>query len=370
VNQELYSATIGAKASFSGRPVLPESILLSGADDGFQRLQLRLASAAAQSTNLQALLDLFCREAREFFQVSGVYFWRSLPGNELLGEQAAGKFAERFAGMRVGSGESLVTAEAVRQRRAVFVNHVDPAQFPAAAEFGARSLLSAPLLVFNGVIGAISFLHDSDDSFFNEDFAAKASVLAGQLGNLLEAMRLRDVSLEEHRRVEILAEVAHALHGNPDVAAVVEALADRMRLLLRTRLVCVLLKREGPFELRAVSAETPQLANAARARHDRQTLRFAAELAQRAISAGEPISLSIGAEVHSLGNLISPGVLLAAPLRTAQTQGAILVYPREEAVFTPDEKALVSAIAGFGAVAIANAELAGDVVTAEFQRRF
>ena len=358
MNQELFSATIGAKASFPGRPVLsPESVLLSGADDGFQRLQLRLAAAAAESTNLHALLDLFCREARDFFQVSGVYFWRSLPGNELLGEQAAGKFAERFAGMRVGPGESLVTAEAVRQRRAVFVNHVDPAQFPAAAEFGARSVLSAPLLVFNGVIGAISFLHDSDPAFFNDDFAAKASLLAGQLGNLFEAMRLRDVSLEEHRRVEILADVAHALHGNPDVAAVVEALADRMRLLLRTRLVCVLLRRDGPFELRAVSAETPQLANSARARHDRQTLRFAAELAQRAISAGEPISLSIGAEVHSLGNLISPGVLLAAPLRTAQTQGAILVYPREEGVFTPDEKALVSAIAGFGAVAVANAEL-------------
>ena len=162
---------------------------------------------------------------------------------------------------------------------------------------------------------------------------------------------------EEYRRAEILADVAHALHGKPDVSAVIEALADRLRLLLRTRLVCVLLKREGPFELRAVSAETPQLANSARARHDRQTLRFAAELAQRAVSAGEPITLSIGAEAHSLGNLVSPGILIAAPLRTSRTQGAILVYPREDGVFTAEEKALVSAIAGFGAVALANAEL-------------
>ena len=126
---------------------------------------------------------------------------------------------------------------------------------------------------------------------------------------------------------------------------------------MRTKLVCVLLRREGPFELKAVSAETPQLATSARARHDRQTLRFAADLAQRAVAAGEPITLSIGADVHSLGNLVSPGMLIAAPFRTSRTQGAILIYPRQEALFSGEEKALVAAIAGFGAVAVAHAEL-------------
>ncbi len=101
----------------------------------------------------------------------------------------------------------------------------------------------------------------------------------------------------------------------------IEALADRLRLLLRTKLVCVLLRREGPFELKAVSAETPQLATSARARHDRQTLRFAADLAQKAVTAGEPITLSIGADVHSLGSLVSPGMLIAAPFRTATNPG-------------------------------------------------
>ena len=232
-----------------------------------------------------------------------------------------------------------------------------PAAFPAAAEFDARSLLAAPLMAFNEVIGAVTFLHDSDDEFFNEDFAAKATILAGQLGTLLEAARLAEASKEEHRRAEILADVAHALHSTPDVTAVIEALADRLRLLLRTRLVCVLLRREGPFELKAVSAETPQLATSARARHDRQTLRFAADLAQRAVAAGEPITLSIGADVHSLGNLVSPGMLIAAPFRTSRTQGAILIYPRQDGVFTSEERALVAAITGFGAVAVAHAEL-------------
>ena len=141
--------------------------------------------------------------------------------------------------------ESAVALEAVRQRRTVVANQLNAAAFPAAMEFEARSIMAAPLVVLNEVIGAVSFLHDADEEFFTEDMAAKATILAGQLGSLLEAARLGEVSREEHRRAEILADVAHALHGTPDVAAVIEALADRLRLLLRTPLVCVLLRARG-----------------------------------------------------------------------------------------------------------------------------
>jgi PAS domain S-box-containing protein len=359
VNQEHFPSTVAGALSISGRGsiVSRDSVFIPGSDDAFQKLLLRIAAQAGQRSDSASLIQLFCRATREFFRVSGVYFWRCQPGDELVGEQADGKLAERFTGLRVRPDQSAVTAEAVRQRRTIFGNHVQSATFPAAEEYGARSLLAAPLLVSNEVIGAVTFLHDSVDDFFNEDLAAKATILAGQLGSLLEATRLSDVSREEHRRAEILADVAHVLHGTPDVAAVIEALADRLRLLLRARLVCVLLRREGPFELHAVSAESPQLANSARARHDRQTIRFAADLAQRSVAAGEAITVSIGSDVHSLGSLVSPGMLIAAPFRTSRTQGAILVYPRQDGIFTLEEKALVSAIAGFGAVAVAHAEL-------------
>ncbi len=72
------------------------------------------------------------------------------------------KLAERFVGMRLRPDQSAVTAEAVRQRRTIFANHVTAAAFPAAAEFDARSILAAPLMVFNEVIGAVTFLHDSE----------------------------------------------------------------------------------------------------------------------------------------------------------------------------------------------------------------
>jgi PAS domain S-box-containing protein len=337
---------------------LPEDRLRHTSDEAFQKLLLRIAAKAAERADPASLIQLFCAATRGFFQVSGVYFWRRHAGDELIGEQADGKLAEHFIGLRLLPQQSAVTAEAVRSRRTIFVNQVETSpSFPAARQFEARSMMAAPLVVFDEVIGAATFLHDSDEGFFNEDLAAKATILAGQLGSLLEATRQGEASREEHRRAEILADVAYALHGTPDVAAVIEALADRLRLLLRTRLVSVLLRREGPFELRAVSAETPQLAHSFRAGHDRQTIRFAADLAQRAVSAGEAITVSISGDQHSLGNMVSSGMLIAAPFRTSRTQGAILVYPRQDGTFTAEEKSLVSAIAGFGAVAVAHAEL-------------
>jgi PAS domain S-box-containing protein len=341
---------------------LAANSLAPNSDDAFQKLLLQFAAKAAKRSDSAALIQLFCRASREFFQVSGVYFWRCLPGDELVGEQADGKLVEGFIGLRLLPHHSAVTANAVRSRRTIFVNRVPSSTFSLARQFNARSLMAAPLVVFDEVIGAVSFLHDSDEEFFNQDLAAKATILAGQLGSLLEATRLGEVSREEHRRAEILAEVATTLHGTPDVDAVIEALADRLRLLLRTRLVSVLLRRDGPFELRAVSAETPLLGNSFRAAHDRQTIRFAADLAQRAVAAGEVITVSMGtismsSDQHSLGGLVPPGTVIAAPFRTARTQGAILVYPREEGAFTAEEKSLLSAIAGFGAVAVAHAEL-------------
>jgi two-component system NtrC family sensor kinase len=328
-----------------------------GSDEKFQELLLALAAKATERPDSGALIQFFCRATREFFQVAGVYFWRCQSADELIGQQGDGKLVEVFVGLRLHSVESAVTAQAVRRQRTMLANRVDSTAFPAAAKLEARSLMAAPLVVFNEVLGAVTFLHDRDENFFTEDMATKATILAGQLGSLLEAIRLTEASREEHRRAEILADVAQVLHGTPDVAAVIEALADRLRLLLRAQLVCVLLGRDGPFELRAVSAETPQLANSVRARHDRKTVRFAADLAQRAVNAGEPITLSIGGDVHSLGSLVSPGMLIAAPLRTSRTRGAILVYPRHEGIFTAEEKSLVGAIAGFGAVAVAHAEL-------------
>jgi two-component system NtrC family sensor kinase len=325
-------------------------------EDAFQRLLLKFSAAAAQGMDAPSLIRLFCTATREFFQVDGVYFWQVASKDELVGAEADGLMAEGFRGTPLKASESAVAAEAARSRKTVFVNGVDSRRYHLAAEFHAKSLMSVPLIVSNEVVGAAVFLHVTEETFSDDD-AAKATILAGQLGSLLEANRLSQVSREEHRRAEILAEVAQALHSVPDATAVVEAVADRLRVLLRTRLVCILLREGETYNLSAISAETAQMASAVRLRHDRKGLHFASHLAARAVAAGEPILVSIDPASHALGDLVPAGALIAAPFRTSRTQGAVLVYPRHEGVFSAEEKSLVSSVAGFGAVAIANAEL-------------
>lgn len=125
-------------------------------DEGFQKLLLRFSAAAAQGTDVAALIRLFCQQTREFFQVSGVYFWQCLSPDEMVGAEADGLMAESFCGLRLKASESAVSGEAVRRRRTIFVNFLDSARYPRAFEFRARAIMAAPLVVSNEVLGAVA----------------------------------------------------------------------------------------------------------------------------------------------------------------------------------------------------------------------
>jgi PAS domain S-box-containing protein len=334
-------------------------------DDDFQKLLLRFSEAAAQGTGAPALIRLFCQGTRGFFHVDGTYFWRCDSAEELVGAEADGLMAADFPGRRLKARENALAMDAIRQRKTVYVNNPAPGRYSIADEFHAKSLMATPLVVSNQVIGAAVFLQTSERDYFNDDLAAKATILAGQLGNLLEATGLTKVSQREYRHAEILDEVAQAVHALSDSSLVAQAVADRLRILLRTRLVCVLVRQGTTVGLYALAAESPQLATSARARFDRKGLQFAGDLAARAIAAGEPISVAIDPVTHALGDLVPAGMLLAAPICTSSMEGAVLIYPRQEGAFSHDEKYLLAAVARLGAVAIAKAELSEAARRAE-----
>jgi two-component system NtrC family sensor kinase len=248
--------------------------------------------------------------------------------------------------------------EAVEKRRPIFLNHDAADRYPWLAECHAHAAMAAPLLVSGFALGAIAFVRTSPHAAFDEDDAAKATILAGQLSTALEALRWHQLSREERRRASILVEVATALHGLPDTAAVMESIADRLRVLLHSPAVLVFVQLDKALQLQAVSTEAPKLAHSIRARFQQNDLRSPLEAATRAVAAGERITVSIDGASH-FGEDSPPGVLIAAPFRTSRSHGAILVYPRRANPFSQEDKILVSALAGFGAVAIANAELYG-----------
>lgn len=330
----------------------------SHSDETFQKLLLDLSHAASESTDTAAMIRSFCRLSRAFFQVSGTYFWSRTSDGGLLGAEADGFGEDRFRGVPIRPGDSSIALDAVQKRQTLFVNDVDMSRYPRLAEYQAQAILAAPLLLSGEVIGAIAFLHGAPEGRFNDDDAAKATILASHLGASLEALRLNLLSREESRRATILAELATALHGLPDISSVIEGLADRVRALLRSPAVLIFVHEDDSPSLHAVAAETPRAARMIRARHQEGNLRPPGEIAARAITAGERITVGIDGASH-LGEDFPSGTLIAAPFRTSRSHGSVLVYPRSSAQFTEEEKTLVSSLAGFGAVAIANAELYG-----------
>ena len=328
----------------------------SHSEDTFQTLLLELSCAAFQNSDADQLIHLFCQRTRQFFHACGAYFWRCTSEGDLVGDQADGFNVERFRGLRLRARDQAVALEAIQCRHTTFHNDVDMARYPKLARYPATSVMSAPLIVSHEIVGAITFVHDIPDSRFDQDSAAQATILATQLGTALEALRLSQLAREERRRVMILAEAATALHSLPDANAVMEGMADRLRALVHSPTVLILVQEEGSFHLRAVSAETPALARVIRSRSEASRLRPALEIAMRAVAASEPVAVSIDGQTH-FGEDSPPGVLIATPFRTSRSAGAILVYPRSTGPFTQEEKTLVSALAGFGALAIANTEL-------------
>src|SRR6266853_254323 len=330
----------------------------SQSDEAFQKLLLELSRAAFQSTDPSHLIRSFCTLTRAFFHASGAYFWSRSADGELVGTEADADQAESFRGIRRRAGDASIAMDAVQRRRAFFVNHLDVARYPWLAECHAHAAMAAPLLVSGEVVGAITFLQSAPHARFDDDAVAKVTILAAQLGTALEALRLNQLSREEHRRASILVEVATALHGLPDTAAVMESIADRLRVLLHSPAVLVFVQQEKLFLLQAASTENRRLALSIRSRFEQNNLRSSLEIATRAVVAGERITVSIDGASH-FGEDSPPGVLIAAPFRTSRSHGAILVYPRLANPFTQEDKTLVSALAGFGAVAVANAELYG-----------
>jgi PAS domain S-box-containing protein len=329
----------------------------SQSEEDFEKLLLELSRAAFQCRETSQLIVSFCARTRAFFHAGGAYYWSWSPEGELVGAEADGEQAQSFRGMRRRAGEPSIAMDAVHRRRGFRVSHLEAARYPWLAQAGAHAAMAAPLLVSGKVVGAIAFVQTTAGAVFDDGDVAQVTILAAQLGTALEALRLKQLAREEHRRASILMEVASAMHGLPDTAAVVENIADRLRVLLHSPAVLVFVQQGKQFELQAVSTATPRLGLSIRSRFQQNQLRSALEIATRAAAAGERITVSIGAS--HLGEDSAPGVLIAAPFRTSRSQGAILVYPRPGNAFTEEDKTLVSALAGFGAVAIANAELCG-----------
>ena len=159
------------------------------------------------------------------------------------------------------------------------------------------------------------------------------------------------------RRAELLLNCAQMLHCHLDLPAVITNLAGRVQELLAVEMVVVLIRRADRFCVEAVATADVELSRAMQSAQAEGKFEFATELAARAHAAGEPVAMPAITFDPGSASVPASGQLLAAPMRSEETNGAIVVYRSGLQPFTTDDRSVLAAVAGYGALAISNAEL-------------
>jgi two-component system NtrC family sensor kinase len=318
----------------------------------FQEILLRLSTAVAEGGNFRALIRLFCRSAREFFKVSGAYYWTVEDGRRLVAVDADGHMADRFLRSSLVLDENAVANEAVHNRRTVVMNHIDAQRYPMAAQLHARAMLAAPMIVAGEVIGVIVLQHDSDPDYFSDDAAAKATILAGQLGSMIEISRLTE-SLREHRgRAENLVKLALELSSSLNLPEFVKSFTLRAADLLGAHAAALVLAQGNSLETIFLhpSAATDRA-------HARQLTTALAEY-----SGTRPSEIVSGNAAELLGQGIASSLQWndVAIVRLAGASNEFLGYLimaelRRE--LGPEDQELLRAIGGHASVALENSRL-------------
>lgn len=324
-------------------------------DDSFQTVLLELSGAAAQGLQFTDLVHLFCRLVREHFRVSTVFCW-VVKGKELYGLGGDGEDVELYRGKRMPLEANTYSGRAVRDKLTVLVNDVPGQPDEIARKRPVGSILAVPLVLGGPVIGVIVFSHKTNKNFFTDELAAKGQILATILGTLIETARLNRVSREERRKAEALAKCAQALHSRTDLESAGEELVKDVCDLLGARATALFLRAGNSFRLTSIYSRDSKCADTIRQHHGRGICAMGGGLASRAVASQKPMSAQSENAVDKTAHADELH-MVAVPLVAASSTGALLVYPNEGREFDAQEMDLLRTVAGFGAMAVSNAEL-------------
>jgi len=319
----------------------------------FQEILLRFSNAVAEGADFTALIRLFCQTAKTFFDVSGVYYWNLEDMDRLVAVDAEGHMAAEFLASTLLLEESAVATEAIEGRRTVFVNHLEMERYPMAARFGARAMLAAPLVVSGEVIGVAVLLHDSDADFFTADLASKATILASQLGSMVEVARRRESSFEERERAVQLMDLTHALQSTFSVETITLTLVRKLRTLLDAALVVLYSQGTDGLEPCALATDdVPDALGAAQA----ETLAHA-EGAKLLATVSSELPAAISFDSSLRGGVVPFGEAVAVRVKLASSHAILLVCFRPAAKVQGRDFRLLGSIAASAGLILANAEL-------------
>jgi PAS domain S-box-containing protein len=325
----------------------------------------RASRALTGSLNVEEVLQILMDEVRTFLNTEGVAVLRYSPEQETLVFVAAqGAGAEQLVGQRIPVHASIL-GWAFRERRPTRVEDVrsDPRYYPkleGLAGVPLRSLLAVPLMARGKVNGVVATTNKPDGPFTEDDerilaALASAAALAIENANLYGAERRRRQQIEAMRA--IAGEIAREL----DLSKVLRLIAEHAGRLLGTRSAAVWFWDEDRQALVAQILPEPKEWT------DRPYLRLGEGLVGIVAERREgQIINDYRRWPQALPFVLARGTITAAvaePLLYRDRLLGVLVVDNEgiERTFAREDHELLALFADHAVIAIANAQLFGEV---------
>lgn len=238
---------------------------------------------------------------------------------------------------------------------------VDPRQDPrfrdAPASSEIRSMMAAPLMGREGVIGVISLDNCSQTGAFTASDLRLLEGLARQISTAVENAYLYQEAQQRVAQLSALQEIGLKLASTQDLSEVLEAIADATIALLRPNNVLIFLYDAGRDEFTlatgaSAAGERGLLAPMPRKNGLTATV---ARSGKMMVVEDVPTHPLYAREPEQIGELRS---LVSVPLvRAGEVVGVLNVAYFVAHHFTPEELRLLQALADQAAVAVANAHI-------------
>ncbi|MEW6232927.1 MAG: GAF domain-containing protein, partial [Chloroflexota bacterium] len=228
------------------------------------------------------------------------------------------------------------------------------------APAGTRAWLGVPLLFGDRLIGMIA-LDKRVPAFYTPEHARLALAFATQAAIAIRNAQLLEASRQRAQEIETLAEVGHTISSTLDLGQVLETIVARATILCHSEEggIFELDEAEGVLRITAsynASQEFVRAVNEARLRVGEGAIGRAA--ATRAPAQVLDTETEAGYRFREIAAIDGIRSALAAPmLRGGEMLGGIVLWRKRPGAFSPQDVALLTAVADQAAMAVKNARL-------------
>jgi GAF domain-containing protein/CheY-like chemotaxis protein len=209
---------------------------------------LTVSRALASTLDLEAMLRQFMREAARTLGADTVAFWSVSDDGEWLepfvGYHVPPKELDRFRTLRVSMVKDAFYADAVRRKRPALsvLGQDDPALPEPMRALAHKSQLFVPIIAKERLIGALAAVWWETSRELSESELTLVEALASQAGVAVENARLFTENRRQVQELSVLYDLARAVTGELDRAALVEAVHAHLARVMDVSNMLVLIR--------------------------------------------------------------------------------------------------------------------------------